>query len=303
MSNDILIIDGRHLLWRCSSSFRDLSVEIGDEEIGTGGIYGFLSVLSRIYDKYGGVVLVAWEGEENFRKEMYPLYKNRREASEDMLNLIKDIKEQERRLKAILKVMGVRQYVGVGCEADDVMGRLAKTFESRDVMVYSGDSDLLQLVTEKTVVLSPGYRGRPDKIYNTREVLLRYGVRPLKIPDFKALAGDSSDSIPGIRGIGDKFATKLVAKYGSLEEVLVEAKKKEVEGFPLNESFRQLIKKKAKKLRLFKDLATIRRDYEMSLIKPEKSQKKLIKHLRTYKFVSLQGASELRILMSMGEGK
>jgi DNA polymerase-1 len=296
---DIFIVDGRHLLWRCFSSYKDLSVEIDGEDVGTGGIYGFLSALTRLHRRYGGITIVAWEGESNFRKELYPLYKDRGEMSEDERVRLNDIRSQERRLRIILKAMGVRQYRGDRCEADDVIGRLSKVFEERKVIIYSGDSDLLQLVGETTFVAAPGYRGKSDHIYDTKEVIMRWGLNPTRISEIKALAGDSSDNIPGIKGIGVAFASKLLDVYGDLEDV-IDAAKKNKEHWPIHEKYRTAIAKKAKKLRLFKNLTTIRRNYDMFYIEPKKSQKKLIKHLKKYKFISLIAAPELKILLRLG---
>ena len=148
-------------------------------------------------------------------------------------------------------------------------------------------------------MIAPGHNGKPETVYGYEEVAIKYGVRPNRIRDLKAIAGDSSDNIPGINGIGPKYAIKLINCYDGLDGILKAVVDKE-EGWPINEKFRTIMAGSIEKLKLFRNLTTIRTDCDMVLIKPEKSQKKLIKHLKKYKFVSLLSAQELGVLMKMG---
>lgn len=300
MKNGLLIFDGRHLLWRTSDAFSDLCVEINDEVIGTGGVYGFLSVASRIHQKYKGKVIVAWEGRNNFRYKLYPSYKKREEPTPERLELIKDMKEQEQRIKLLLRSMGVDQYYGVGCEADDVIGRLCKDNRKKNIVVYSGDSDLHQLANKKgtTIIAAPGYRGRPDKVYDYNAVEEKHEVKAEMIPDLKALAGDSSDTIPGIKGIGQKTAASLINEYGDIEKIIESAENKTWEKF---ERFRKTIAESKEELRLFKKLTTIKTNAKIKRIKTKRKQKDVVKQLMIYRFSSLLIASELKLLMKMGK--
>lgn len=294
-------MDGRHLLWRCADAFQQLTAELGGEEIGTGGMYGFLAVCLKIHHRYGGVAFVAWEAKnrkDNFRCKLYPQYKDKGEPDEDTLELIRDMAKQEKRLMAMLRLMGVRQYMGVRCEADDVIGTLAKKFDGREVIIYSGDSDLRQLVTNTTTAVSPGYRGSRDVVYTSEAVEEKHGVPPKFIPDLKALAGDHSDNIPGVPGIGAVYAARAISAFGAVDEI-IRAAKRGGDEWPLTEKLRQKLLENAKNARLFKKLTTIKCDATMQPITPARDKKRLIQHLMAYKFRSMMGPAELGGLMNM----
>ena len=301
MRADLLIFDGRHLLWRTSDAFRELSAEVGDDVIGTGGMYGFLSIATKIHQRYGGESVVAWEGHGNFRRDLYPDYKKKAEPDEDTLALIHDMAKQEKRLKAMLRLMGVRQYYGDGCEADDVIGRLAKEASERDqiVIIYSGDSDLRQLVNDKVYTASPGFRGSQDTLYDKEAVLDKHGVPPGYIADLKALSGDNSDNIPGIRGIGPVTAAKLVQSFGPVGKIIKAAESGEKIKWPVAERFKEPIINGADDIRLFKKLTTIRTDMPWKEITPKRDKALLTKHLMAYRFRSLLASSEMCELMGM----
>ncbi len=305
MQAHLLVIDGRHLLWRTSDAFSDLFVELNGKEVPTGGVYGFLSVLLRVHQRFGGKVIIAWEGVRNFRRDLYPEYKKRDEPDEEKLQLIKEMAEQEKRIKAVLRAIGVRQYYGINCEADDVIGRLSTFGKGEtDVVIYSGDSDLRQLVNDNVFVCAPGFRGK-EVLYDSEKVFDKHGVEPVQIADLKALAGDSSDNIPGVKSIGDKTAVKLLTAYGNVEQVVRASKAKGFWGeatWPVAERFQKLIEEHADDVLLFKELTTIKRDAPMKAIKPKRDQKTVLKHFRAYKFRSLTAPAELRGLMKMAEG-
>lgn len=302
MKADLLIFDGRHLLWRTSDAFRDLSAEVGDQVIGTGGIYGFLSVAIRVYQRYGGKVVVAWEGHGNFRRDIYPDYKRKDEPDEDTLELIRDMAGQEKRLMAILRALGVEQYLGKGCEADDVIGRLAHeaSKDGKAVIIYSGDSDLRQLIDDNIRTVSPGYRG-DDTVYDKYKVLEKHGVPPGYVADLKALAGDSSDNIPGIKGIGPVTASKLIQAFGGINKVIKAASKATKEEWPVGERFRKPIIEQADDIKLFKRLTTIGTDLDWVCVTPKKNKKTLLAHFMAYRFKSLLAPAEMHELMEMGD--
>ena len=109
-----------------------------------------------------------------------------------------DIEKQQKRVQALLRRIGVEQLVAIHCEADDVIGTLCEQNKNKRIIIFSADSDMRQLVNNWVTVVSPG-KGR-DTVYNTRSVENKHQIRPKSIPDLKALAGDSSDGIPGITG-------------------------------------------------------------------------------------------------------
>lgn len=288
------------MLWRCADAFRQLTAEVDGEEVGTGGVYGFLSICLKIHNRYGGVTFVAWEAKrrrDNFRFGLYPEYKNKGEPDEDTLELIKDMAVQEKRLMLMLRLMGVRQYMGVCCEADDVIGRLASTFGKKQVIIYSGDSDLRQLVTDNIIAVSPGYRGARDQVYTPSQVEEKHGVPPEYIADLKALGGDGSDNIPGVPGIGPKYAAKAIVALGGVEQIIKAAQRGSE--WPIAERFKPLVVKHAANIRLFKKLTTIKTDAGMRPIEPTRDKKRLIQHLMVYKFRSMMGPAELGGLMKM----
>lgn len=306
MRADVLILDGRHLLWRTSDAFKELNAEVNGELIGTGGMYGFLSVALRVHHKYGGKVMVAWEArrrKDNFRATLYPEYKRKEEPTEDFLEIIRDMAVQERRLMVMLRLIGVRQYVAVGAEADDVIGRLSKVFGGKgmEVVIYSGDSDMAQLVTENVTLVSPTFRG-DDRAYTPQDVFEKHGVWPKHIADLKALAGDNSDNIPGIRGIGPKTAVQAIGALGGVESIIEAANKAANEPgapWPIAERFIPAIVDNADQIRLYKRLTTIKTDADMELIEPLRDKKRLMDHFRAYKFRSLCAPNELTGLMRM----
>lgn len=301
MNAAVLIFDGRHLLWRTADAFRELSAEVNGSEMGTGAMYGFLSCAMKIHNRYGGTCVVAWEGEGNFRRDLWPQYKQRAKQDPEMEALANEMRAQELRLKAMLRAIGVRQYCGVGYEADDVIGTVARnaTLKGMPVVIYSGDSDLRQLVNDNVTVVAPGYRHRSDVTYTAIEVEEKHGVPPDKIADLKALAGDSSDGIPGIRGIGPKTAAQAIQGLGGIEKIIRTAQKGAP--MPIAERFRAPIAEGAETLRLFKRLTTIEVRATVRPINPKPSQSTLLRHLHTYRFRSLVAPAELHALMKMGE--
>lgn len=285
---DLLLFDGRHLLFRAADVHKHLSTEIDGESIRTGGIYGFLTVLLSVHTRWNGLVGVAWEGENNFRCKLYPKYKQKSEMTEIDRIFREDLNAQEKRLRKLLSTLGIRQWSGKSCEADDVLGTIATRISSngRNVIIYTGDSDLRQLVSDKVVVVSPGYKAKDgDKRYTKDVVFGKHGVYPEGLADFKALAGDSSDNIPGVRGIGPKKASALVNAYGDVVNVI--AASQECEFWPIPVRFKQLIQDEADNILLYKELTKIKTDVELIKIGPEKDNKAFIRKLNEYKFTSL----------------
>lgn len=266
----------------------------------TGGIYGFLSILPRIHQRYGRPrLIIAWEGKKNFRLELYPKYKGRDvEPTPERAELNEELWEQERHLIHFLSVLGVEQYRGIGCEADDVMGRLARETPG-NVLIYSGDSDMRQLVDERVYVAAPGKK--TDVLYDIKQVVTQHGVIPIQIAALKALSGDSSDKIPGVRGIGPVAAVKLLNHYGTLKRTLLAAEY-EMDDWPLTTRHLQMVKSQTKEARLYFQLTKIRTDLGMEeAAKPRvPEQKKVLELIRRYRFRSLESPADLQQLMALG---
>lgn len=272
-------------------------------EIGTGGMYGFLTVLLRAHGRYGGRTMVAWEGvrANNFRLKLFPSYKRKdEEPTEEHKELVEEMAEQERRLMSLLRLLGIPQYEADGGEADDVIGTLATKASARGLRVgiYSGDGDLRQLVGENVFTISPDYKMRADKVYTTADdVLVKDLVPPALIPDAKALAGDSSDNIPGLMGVGPATAAKALKLCGTVEKLIKAAQAGEPIGAP--ERFREQIAKSEAVLTLYKKLTTIDTDAVLKSIPPKRDPKRLRNHFMAYKFRSLIDPVEWMGLMRL----
>lgn len=299
--NKVLVIDGRNLLWRNADAFSDLTTRVDGEEIHTGGMYGFVSALLRIKSKYGGKVIIAWEGTNNFRYDLYPEYKQRADRSEQQEEILKEVIANEARLVELLSFAGVHQYYGIGCEADDVMAVIARKAAARrkSTILFTGDSDLRQLVDDWITVVAPGRGG--DVVYRDAEVREKHGVRPTRLPVLKALAGDSSDNIPGLPGIGDKTAAKLVSLYGSLSSVTMAANPQMKDDlWPVAERFKDIVWDGRERSKLFLKLTTIRDDVKLRAVPVDINKKQVIRRLKRYRFRTLSTAAELLGIMELG---
>ncbi|MDO4339480.1 MAG: DNA polymerase I [Eubacteriales bacterium] len=214
MSEKILLIDGHSILNRAFYGLPDLTNSEGQH---TGAVYGFLNILFRILEEEKPDYLtVAFDVHApTFRHKMYEAYKGTRKAMPE------ELREQVPLIKEMLTAMGVKIVTMEGYEADDLLGTLARKSEAlgMDVTILSGDRDLLQLATEKVMIRLPKTsRGKTTiEDYHAQQVLEKYQVTPPQIIELKALMGDSSDNIPGIPGVGEKTATKMVVEFGSIE--------------------------------------------------------------------------------------
>lgn len=302
MKCDLLILDGRHLLWRTSDAFKELHAEVEGKQTGTGGIYGFLATALRVHSRYGGKTVVAWEGVGNFRLDLFPTYKDKHLAPDpERVEAISEMSVQERELRKILTRLGVDQYQGKGCEADDVIARLARQADG-SVFIYSGDSDLRQLVNERVTCVSPGWGGGPDSVYDEPAVLKRHGVPPKLLAQLKALAGDNSDKIPGAKGIGAVTAAKLLNHYGSLKAVLKAARSSATD-WPETPRRRKIIAEATADVLLYYKLTKIRDDLPWASKAGARDQRAVLERFKRLRFVSLCMPNELAGLLDLGGRK
>ncbi len=179
----------------------------------TAGVYGFARELLRIYEQEKPDYLaVAFDTGRTFRSELFADYKATRAKMPD------DLRPQMERIRELVDAFNIPRLEVEGYEADDVLGSVAHwaSEQGLGVKIITGDRDLLQLVNDRVAVYVAG----DDRTYLTPEdVVARLGVRPEQVVDYKALAGDPSDNIPGVRGIGEKIAIALLQKYGSLDAI------------------------------------------------------------------------------------
>jgi DNA polymerase-1 len=181
-------------------------------------VFGTFNMIHRlIKDQKPTAVIVAKDSRESKRKELYPEYKqNRSKMPEDLIKQIKLIHE-------MLGLMNFFIMESPGYEADDIIHSVVNKYhESYDkILIASSDKDLMQLVDDKVNCIDT----MKDKVYGTGEVSVKLGVNPNQVVDFLALLGDSSDNIPGVKGIGEKTAVKLLKEYGSLDGLYLNIQK------------------------------------------------------------------------------
>ncbi|HEV2451195.1 MAG TPA: DNA polymerase I [Streptosporangiaceae bacterium] len=213
----LVLIDGHSLAYR---AFFALPAENFSTTTGqpTNAVYGFTAMLINVLrDERPSHIAVAFDrGEPTFRHEQFVDYKaNRRETPADFRSQLSLIFE-------VLDVLGVKRLSKAGFEADDVIATLAReaTEQDMDVLIVSGDRDVLQLVSDHVTVLMTR-RGISDMTrFDPAAVTEKYGLTPAQYPDFAAVRGDPSDNLPNIPGVGEKTATRWIADFGSLDQLV-----------------------------------------------------------------------------------
>ena len=220
MREKIVLIDGHSILNRAFYGVPDLT---NSEGLHTNAVYGFLNIMFKILDEEQPQYLtVTFDVHApTFRHELFQDYKGTRKP------MAEELREQVPVIKDVLKAMGIRIIEQEGLEADDLLGTISRRCEEQglDVSIISGDRDTLQLATEHVKIRIPKTRqGRTEiEDYNADQVKERYGVTPTEFIDMKALMGDSSDNIPGVPGVGEKTAAKIIQEYHSLENAYAHA--------------------------------------------------------------------------------
>ena len=214
MSEKRVLIDGHSILNR---AFYGIPEFTNSEGLHTNAVYGFLNILFKILDEEKAQYLaVAFDLKApTFRHKMYAEYKGTRKAMPE------ELREQVPLMKEVLSAMGVPLLMKEGYEADDLLGTIAGQAERAglEVSIVSGDRDLLQLATDKVQIRIPKTKRTGTEIenYYAADVKEKYLVTPTEFVDVKALMGDASDNIPGIPGVGEKTATKIISEFGSIE--------------------------------------------------------------------------------------
>jgi len=253
MAPKMLLIDGHSLAFRAfyATAHRGDVMATSKGEW-TNAVYVFANKLLQMWrEQAPDYVIVAFDRGKSFRHDEYPEYKANRARPPD------ELRRQMERIEQVVAAFSIPVVTAEGYEADDVLGTLARraAAEGLETVVLTGDTDMLQLVDEDTRILLPRGRYGDETLYGLQEVEERYGgLSPQQLIDHKALCGDSSDNIPGLRGIGDKTATSLLGKYGSVEgiyEHLDEITQKRP---------REALQDSREDALLYKDLVTIRCD-------------------------------------------
>jgi len=272
----LYLVDGSGYLYRAYFAIRHLSSPDG---FPTNAIFGVTQMLLKLIrdenPKYLAVVFDA--GRHTFRTEIYPAYKAHREAMPD------DLRMQVEPLKETIRAFSIPVIEREGFEADDIIATIATRTaeEGRPVVVVTGDKDLMQIVDDRVTLLDT-MKGKRTDVEGVRG---RFGVTPRQVVDILALMGDSSDNIPGVPGIGEKTAIKLVQEHGSLEKLLANA-----EQIPGKNGER--LRSFAEQARLSHSLATVDRTVPITFslddarLSPPDRQK-LAELFRRYGFSSL----------------
>ena len=209
-----MVIDGSSLLYRAFFALPPLQNALG---VPTNAVYGFLTMLTKLYEEINpDYIAVAFDkGKETFRMDIYEDYKGTRQSAPD------ELRPQFSLIREVLESLGIIVIEEEGFEGDDIIGSLSKKWGSSDLAVHiiTGDRDNLQLVDEYTSVFLTK-KGITDMLHVTMANMEElYGYGPQMVIEMKSLMGDSSDNIPGVPGVGEKTALKLLNQYGTLEGV------------------------------------------------------------------------------------
>lgn len=211
----LLIIDGMAVVFRGYYAIPKLTTHDGKN---TNAVMGFFMIIMNLIQQLKPTHVVFCfdlSGGSN-RKDEYEAYKaNRTQAPDELYEQIAYIKEG-------IQALNIAILAQQGFEADDLIASLVKREEQNTDnqlnIIYTGDLDILQLANQKTQILTP-HNQKIGKLFDEQAVLEKYGFSPAQIPDYKGLHGDSSDNLPGVKGVGPKTAIKLLQTYGSLENI------------------------------------------------------------------------------------
>ena len=250
----LVLIDGHALVYRAYFALpSDMATSRGEL---TNAVFGFASMLLNVLrDEHPEYIAVTFDRGRTFRHEDYAEYKANRAEMPD------DLRIQMERINELLDAFDIPAYGVEGYEADDVLAALAEQAKAKDVdvLIVTGDTDTFQLIDPHVRVMTPRRSFGDTIIYDEEGIRERYGLEPRQLIDYKALVGDTSDNVPGVRGVGDKTATKLLKKYGNVEEIY--AHLDEVS----SSRFRNALEKGRDEAFLSKHLVTITEDVPVEL--------------------------------------
>lgn len=250
----IYLVDGSALMYRSYYAIRDLRTSTGRP---TNAVYGFITtILKLLKERNPEYLCILYDLKApTIRHITFADYKaQRRPIPEELVDQIPVIKE-------IVNLLGIKQIEKEGYEADDLIATLADRFssEGNNVFIITGDKDIMQVLKERVVIIHPdGW-----KQFTIDDFRQRYGMEPSAVPDIIGLAGDTSDNIPGVYGIGEKTALKLLQKYGTIENLYNHIDEVEPE------RIRKILLENKEKALLSKELAILKRDVDIDIKKEE----------------------------------
>jgi DNA polymerase-1 len=287
----LVILDTHAILHRGYHALPDFVSKKGEP---TGALYGVVSMLLKIITDLKPDYIVAANDlpEPTHRHLAFEKYKAQRKETDDALVA------QINRVHDVLEAFGIPVYECPGFEADDVIGTVAQELKKTDVdlVIASGDMDMLQLVDDDRVRVFTFKKGLSDTIlYNEDAVKARFGFGPRQIPDYKGLRGDPSDNIPGVKGIGEKTATDLIVNFGSVEDIYKALKKdpETLRAAGIKEGIIKKLEEQEEDAVFSKELATIHTGAPIHFTLPKEefrdnlSEKKIVAMLEEFDFRSL----------------
>ncbi len=294
----LVLLDTHAIIHRAFHAVPDFQSSLG---VPTGALYGLLNMfLKMLSDLKPDYVIACYDlPEPTFRHESYDGYKKGRKSTDDSL------KAQIEESRNIFYTLGIPMYQEAGFEADDMLGTITEQilaqFDHINIVIVSGDMDTLQLVTTDRVSVYTMKKGiHETMVYKEQDVYNRFSFGPELIPDFKGLRGDPSDNIIGVPGIGEKTATELITKIGTIEDIYTKLHQDQENLIKLGIKKRtiELLLQNEDSAQFSKILATIRRDAPIEFLLPDQEfskqydKEKMIRLLREYEFRSLVGKFE-----------
>lgn len=250
----LVLIDGHALAYRAFHALPD-DMKTSKGEL-TNAVYGFTSMLlNALRDEKPSHIAVTFDKGPTFRHDIYPEYKAHRAKMPD------EMRAQMGRVREVVEALDIPIFEEEGYEADDLLGTLVRQAEEQgvDTLIVTGDMDLLQLVDEHTRVLTSRWRFSDTVVYDVAGVKRRYdGLSPDQLMEYKALMGDKSDNVPGVYGVGEKTAPRLLKRYGSLEGIYEHLDE-------ISSRFRNRLEEGREVAFLSRELATIVRDVPVML--------------------------------------
>ena len=254
VAGPLLLIDGYSLAYRAFHALPDTITT--QDGFPTNALYGLAAMMMKMLaEERPARVVVAWDPPgPTFRHEQEPTYKANRSVTPDLF------REQRQHFRPLMEAFGFVNTELAGFEADDVLGTLATRWSraGEDVMILTGDRDAFQLVNDRVSVIATGRGVTDTTVYTPEAVVERYGIGPELMVDFRGMVGDPSDNLKGVPGIGEKGASQLLQKYGSLDEILAHASEQ-------TPKRREVLTEHADSARQTRDLALIRTDAPVEL--------------------------------------
>ena len=254
VAGPLLLIDGYSLAYRAFHALPDTITT--QDGFPTNALYGLAAMMMKMLaEERPARVVVAWDPPgPTFRHEQEPTYKANRSVTPDLF------REQRQHFRPLMEAFGFVNTELAGFEADDVLGTLATRWSraGEDVMILTGDRDAFQLVNDRVSVIATGRGVTDTTVYTPEAVVERYGIGPELMVDFRGMVGDPSDNLKGVPGIGEKGASQLLQKYGSLDEILAHASEQ-------TPKRREVLTEHADSARRTRELALIRTDAPVEL--------------------------------------